>query len=409
MNFLPRGYGPAAGQPSPWMVMQPPQPPLPGEQIPFAPGVDVAGMLPPDQIPYAPGYQPSPGDMGAFEPQMPLTPSPASRSGPAKPTYRDFLLQQREAEEAAAELMRQRAQPSRELMSALAGQETQVDLSPLAALVDQWSGSSLARGYQKPESGGERLRTLQGVAGDIDRRELGAEQAEVEALRRFVQGNFQADQTDADQAYKNQMLGLQREQNAISAAKAGAAKPGKTLGDSSVANYTSSQGAIKMAGDLQKTITNYAKLMGPAEGKKAMWPWNEGHKTLQGEFDLVRQKIGKMIEGGVLRAEDEKKYVKILPTITDTPQVAIEKARKMEAMLKVDLGRYMENYGRAGYDVSGFADQTAQYQREAAGALSQNAPSPAGGGDSDSQAVAWAKANPGDPRSARILQLNGAR
>ena len=44
----------------------------------------------------------------------------------------------------------------------------------------------------------------------------------------------------------------------------------------------------------------------------------------------VKQVIGKSLEGGVLRREDEYKYVKILPTIQDPPDVAKAKIHPVQ-------------------------------------------------------------------------------
>jgi hypothetical protein len=40
-------------------------------------------------------------------------------------------------------------------------------------------------------------------------------------------------------------------------------------------------------------------------------PWS-GSRKVQAEIDRVRQLVGKALEGGVLRKEDEEKYKKIL-------------------------------------------------------------------------------------------------
>ena len=50
---------------------------------------------------------------------------------------------------------------------------------------------------------------------------------------------------------------------------------------------------------------------------------------LKAEIDKVRQEVGKALEGGVLRKEDEVKYKKILPTLADTPAIALAKIGMM--------------------------------------------------------------------------------
>jgi len=57
------------------------------------------------------------------------------------------------------------------------------------------------------------------------------------------------------------------------------------------------------------------------------------------------------MEGGVLRKEDEIKYRKMLPQITDTPQVARNKIKNVTEMLKLqrqtkeDMYSSSENMG----------------------------------------------------------------
>ena len=51
----------------------------------------------------------------------------------------------------------------------------------------------------------------------------------------------------------------------------------------------------------------------------------------------VRQRIGKALEGGVLRKEDEEKYKKILPTITDDRGTSDSKIRGLRGALERDI------------------------------------------------------------------------
>jgi hypothetical protein len=69
------------------------------------------------------------------------------------------------------------------------------------------------------------------------------------------------------------------------------------------------------------------------------------------------------MEGGVLKKEDEKKYKRLLPSLTDTPAVARKKAKDLIRTLALELSNYMENYERNNQDVSGFKDQMAYYKK----------------------------------------------
>jgi hypothetical protein len=77
-------------------------------------------------------------------------------------------------------------------------------------------------------------------------------------------------------------------------------------------------------------------------------------KSRQAVIDRVKQVIGKALEGGVLRKEDEIKYTKILPTIGDSPQVASAKLNGLRQAIERRRGQQVESLSDAGYDVSGF-------------------------------------------------------
>lgn len=77
-------------------------------------------------------------------------------------------------------------------------------------------------------------------------------------------------------------------------------------------------------------------------------------KQKQAVIDRVKQVIGKALEGGVLRKEDEYKYEKILPTIKDTAELVKSKLDGLEAALVQRRTRFIEALGDANYDVSNF-------------------------------------------------------
>lgn len=82
--------------------------------------------------------------------------------------------------------------------------------------------------------------------------------------------------------------------------------------------------------------------------------WGEDAKKRQGVIDRVKQVIGKALEGGVLRKEDEVKYEKILPTIADTHAVALSKLDGLERALHLRRSRVIEGLADAGYAVDDF-------------------------------------------------------
>ena len=66
------------------------------------------------------------------------------------------------------------------------------------------------------------------------------------------------------------------------------------------------------------------------------------------DIDRVRQRVGKALEGGVLRKEDEEKYKRILATLRDTPGTAIYKVDQMLEDLKRDIDIYQHEQRLAG-------------------------------------------------------------
>lgn len=85
--------------------------------------------------------------------------------------------------------------------------------------------------------------------------------------------------------------------------------------------------------------------------------WGSDAKQRQAVIDRVKQVIGKALEGGVLRKEDEYKYVKILPTIGDPPEVAAKKLQGLRAAIEQRRQITLDNLGDAGFDTSKFGSQ----------------------------------------------------
>lgn len=255
-------------------------------------------------------------------------------------------------------------------LAELEGRDMPLDLSGLAALTDAWSGSHFAQSYQPAETLKDRRAAIDKMQGQIMQAEQGMSENEIAMLRSQLNNEFQVDNLGYRKEQDKAKNELERQRIAKGA---NPTADGKILPAHVSEKYTESQGTVDMATDLSGVIAANAKFMGPVSGGLlAKNPYDVERRELQGKFDLIRQKIGRMIEGGVLRKEDEIKYQKILPSINDMPEVAASKAREMEAMLKQDIGRSMENYGRAGYNVSGFADQTKAYQTDAAKLKEEN-------------------------------------
>lgn len=79
----------------------------------------------------------------------------------------------------------------------------------------------------------------------------------------------------------------------------------------------------------------------------------ERAREIQADVDNLKQTIGKLKEGGVLRQEDENKYKKILATINDEPKLASYKIRSILDEMSDKYNKTISALGSQGYDVSG--------------------------------------------------------
>ena len=120
--------------------------------------------------------------------------------------------------------------------------------------------------------------------------------------------------------------------------------------------------AISLLSDLSKSVEKNRDIMGPYEEAQMqvqdniLFAWTRGEEyerkaKLKAEIDAVRQRVGKALEGGVLRKEDEVKYKVILATLGNDPDVALHKMAMMVSGLKNQFRLakdMMEQYGGAG-------------------------------------------------------------
>lgn len=113
----------------------------------------------------------------------------------------------------------------------------------------------------------------------------------------------------------------------------------KPLSDTAIAKISDLQTGLNGLQELKTTITGKTDQLGPIKGLAALNPWSSA-KKLQANVDLIRQKVGKALEGGVLRKEDEDKYKKILATLTDTPETASYKIDALISSLQNDISIY---------------------------------------------------------------------
>lgn len=83
--------------------------------------------------------------------------------------------------------------------------------------------------------------------------------------------------------------------------------------------------------------------------------WGSDAKQKQATIDRVKQVIGKALEGGVLRKEDEQKYEKILPTIYDPPELVQSKLDGLWKAIQTRRQTQLDSLSDAGYDITKYS------------------------------------------------------
>lgn len=121
----------------------------------------------------------------------------------------------------------------------------------------------------------------------------------------------------------------------------------KPLSDTAIKEINQTDFALTSLNDLKDIINNNLDYIGPVKGLSALNPWSKARQA-QADIDRVRQTVGKALEGGVLRKEDEEKYKKILATLTDTPTTALYKINQLIGSITKNLNDYKTLQASAG-------------------------------------------------------------
>lgn len=177
-------------------------------------------------------------------------------------------------------------------------------------------------------------------------------------------------QREFDLTYKLKQDALAA-QKAANAAKnggtggaAGKALPTTGINAQDLANFPTDLASLK---NLAPSIQKNADVVGPVAGPlnkmgsylpEFLQPKSvQRFKDLQADIDNVKQVIGKVKEGGVLRAEDEKKYERILASIKDNPETAIYKIGQIANEMASKYNATIDLLGKQGYKTAGLDKQ----------------------------------------------------
>lgn len=145
-------------------------------------------------------------------------------------------------------------------------------------------------------------------------------------------------------------------------AAGGGAKPGRPVTSGDANRIAELNNSLKDLDTLGATLQGVKGATGAAAQAGAALPnfvtemtgWGTTAKEKQAVIDRVKQVIGKALEGGVLRKEDEYKYSKILPTIGDLPDVVTSKLNGLKQAIEQKREESLSALEDAGYDASRF-------------------------------------------------------
>ena len=106
---------------------------------------------------------------------------------------------------------------------------------------------------------------------------------------------------------------------------------------------------------ISKMVDGSPDFFDPIVGRaRALNPYDSDAQLLQSKLKTTAQQVGKFLEDGVLRKEDEIKYEKMLPQIGDTPETAKGKSAIVFEKLKKRFVQLRENLDKSRYDTRAF-------------------------------------------------------
>lgn len=173
-----------------------------------------------------------------------------------------------------------------------------------------------------------------------------------------------------DLTYKLKQDALAAQKAANAAKNGGDGTGGKRLPTTGInaqdlANFPTDLKNLKnLAPSIEKNADVVGPWAGPANAIAAkvlpefLQPASVGkYKQLQADMDNVKQVIGKIKEGGVLRKEDEEKYNKILAQVKDDPATAQYKIGQIADEMASKYNATIDLLGKQGYRTAGLDKQ----------------------------------------------------
>ena len=168
---------------------------------------------------------------------------------------------------------------------------------------------------------------------------------------------FKTGERIGGESFKKGESQLERElrlQLAKMQAAAKAEKPGMKPGD--ILKIQEGDSVARLLPDIENTLNVNSDLFDPIKGRLSeLNPYDERAQSVNAQMKSASQAFGRYMEGGVLRAEDERKYREMFPKLGDTPTVAKSKLAVVQRQLIAKQQADLDALGKAGYDISPFA------------------------------------------------------
>lgn len=168
--------------------------------------------------------------------------------------------------------------------------------------------------------------------------------------------DFQKGKEAYDRYITGKRLSLEERKLALDFIQAQNKGSGRTMPAASATALSGTLQGIDQMQTLINQIPDFSKkgLAGPVGSLRRFNPYDADAQAFQQYVNTYKQVIGKGLEGGVLRKEDEAKYEKIIPRMGDTEEVLKRKAKQLQDMLINKYNTDITSLQRAGYNVKGF-------------------------------------------------------
>lgn len=309
---------------------------------------------------------------------------------------------------------------SRDQLKALQGKALPTDLTPLAALVDNWTGSNFTQSYRPPETSAQRQAAIAKLQDAISGGQNKLSESEVTMLRNKLNNQFQIQNLASTDAQRKETNSIERQKLEIEKMKAaGAAKEGKGLEqlDKDVAGdyndfvlkggYAGAQKALGQITTAVQALQNESGLTGTPGLKltpgSLVSKINPRSAEIQNMVqDSVQENIKKIYGASVSKAEGDRilgqAWNKDLPQEVNIRNLQrIQKNLGAQLEVKRKAAEYFQNNG---YSMRGYTGELPDKN-----AVTEGVSTTSGGGDNGMDAAKkWLAdpANGNDPDYANV-------